>query len=115
MTKYSTCFRTLLTLSIVLAAVSASQAGLFGRWRTRYDAPACPPVAVSTPQSNIPAAGPTVYSVAKPVIDENAEGATVSVPANGSYVPATGVSTSTGWSTMPRSSVDFGKFPPYSN
>ncbi len=123
MTRYSMCLRTLLTLVIVLAGVSASQAGLFGRWRARYDSPACPPVAVSTTsQANTPAAsqptvstaGPTVYSVAKPVIGENADGAAAPAPAIRSYAPATGVS-SGGWSTMPRSSWDFGKFPPYSN
>ena len=71
------------------------------------------PVPVSTPsQATIPAAGqpmastagPTVYSVAKPVIGENAEGPTAPAPAARSYVPATGVSAGTGWSTMPRSS-----------
>ena len=127
MTRYPTCLRTLLALLIVLTGVSASEAGLFGRWRARYDYyyyPACPPVAGSAqPGPSVPAAGqptvsttgPTVYTVAKPVIGENAGGAAVSVPQSGSYVPTQGVSPGGTWSTTPRSSWDFGKFPPYSN
>ncbi|MGO9108680.1 MAG: hypothetical protein ACLP9L_05555, partial [Thermoguttaceae bacterium] len=116
--------RTLLTLLIVLTGVSVSNAGLFGRWRARYDYPARPAATVSTPQAaSVPAAGqptvstagPIVYTVAKPVVSENAGSAAVSVPQSGSYVPAQAVSPGTSWSTLPRSSWDFGKFPPYSN
>jgi hypothetical protein len=122
MTRFSTCFRTLLTLLIVLTGVSASQAGLFARWRTRYYYPTYSPAAVSTQQGTSaptvaqPTAsttGPTVYTVAKPVIGDNA-GAAPPAPSSATYVPATGVSTGS-WSTLPRNSWDFGKFPPYSN
>jgi len=123
MTRFSTLLRTLLTLLLVLTGVSASQAGLFGRWRARYDYPASPPATASTPQvSSVPAAaqpttptaGPTVYMVAKPVIGANAVSPTASVPA-ASYAPAPRVYSGTGWSVLPRSTSDFGKFPPYSN
>ena len=42
MAQYPACLRTLLTLLIVLTGVSASQAGLFGRWRTTYNYAALP-------------------------------------------------------------------------
>jgi len=106
---------------IVLTGISASEAGLFGRWRARYDSPACPPAAVSTAsapaavQPTVSTPGPTVYLAAKPVIGENAAGAAVSAPRTGTYMPTTAVSPGAGWSPMPRSSWDFGKFPPYSN
>jgi len=112
-----------LTLLIVLAGASASQAGLFGRWRTCYDYyPASPAATVSTPaQTNIPptgqpavsTAGPTTYTVAKPVIGENAAAAPVSVPRTGSYAPAPRAYSNGGWSINPRSSWDYGKFPPF--
>ncbi len=122
MARYSTCFRTLLAFAIVLTAVSASQAGLFARWRARYDYPAYAPAAVATqPATSVPAAqavvatpGPTVYKVAKPVVSENAAGTVAPAPQSGSYVPAAGTSSGT-YSTLPRSAWDFGKFPPYSN
>ncbi len=119
MTRSQTCLRTLLTLLIVLTGVSASQAGLFGRWRARYDYAPCPAATVSTPAAasvsttGQPATGPIVYTAAKPVIGENA-GAAAPAPTR-TYVPATGVSSGGTWSTLPRSSWDFGKYPPYSN
>ncbi len=123
MTSYATFLRSLLTLLLVLSGVSASQAGLFGRWRARRDYQTSPPAAVSTPPvTSLPAAaqpttstaGPTVYMVAKPVIGANAVSPTASVPA-ASYAPAPRVYSGTGWSVLPRSTSDFGKFPPYSN
>ena len=122
MTRYATCLRTLLTLSLVLTGISASQAG---RWYARngyYYYPACSAVTVSTPPAaNIPAAGqpmaatpaPTVYTVMKPVTGENAGNPAVIVPQSGSYVPAAPAYPSSGWSTTPRSSWDYGSFPPY--
>jgi hypothetical protein len=98
--------------------------GLFGRWHARYDYPACPPVTVSTTyepripaagQPSVPAAGPIVYTAAKPVVGENANGAAASIPQNGSYIPARSTFPGSGWNSTPRSSWDFGKFPPYSN
>ena len=124
MTRYPTCLRALFTLTIVLAGVSVSEAGLFGRWRARYDYPACPTATVSAPATaSVPAtgqpaaatAGPTVYTAMKPVIGENTGGAAVAVPASGSYVPAPAVYSGGAWSTTPRSSWDFGNFPPYSH
>ncbi len=122
MTRYSTCLRTLLTLLLVLTGVSASEAGLFGRWRARYDYyTPCPaaatltPAAASVSATGQPAAGPIVYTAAKPVIGENAAAATVPVPRNQTYVPVASGNSGTGWSTLPRSTWDFGKYPPYSN
>ncbi|MGA2255875.1 MAG: hypothetical protein ABSG53_14610 [Thermoguttaceae bacterium] len=124
MNRYPTCLRALLTLLIVLTGVSASQAGLFGRWRTGYYYPACAPATVATPaapsvpatgQPKVSTTGPTVYTAAKPVIGENAGGAATPVPQNRSYAPAPAVYSGSSWSTLPRSSWDFGKFPPYSN
>jgi len=123
MVRYSTSLRTLLTLSIVFAGVSASEAGLFGRWRACSDEPARPPAMVSTPrepaipaadQTKVSTTGPIVYTVAKPVVGENPDGA-LSVPRNRSNLPVRSTSPGTAWSTTPRSSWDFGKFPPYSN
>jgi hypothetical protein len=115
-----------LSLLIVLTAVSASQAGLFGRGRARYDNyyyPTCSQGTVSTQQASVPAAGqptastagPIVYTAAKPIIGENAAGAAVSVPQGNAYAPAPVAYPSAGWSTSPRSSWDFGSgsFPPY--
>ena len=119
MSRYSTSLQTLLALAIVLTAVSASQAGLFARWRARYDYPAYAPAAVATqPVASVPAegqpavttAGPTVYKVAKPVVES-----ATPAPQSGSYVPAAGSSSGSTYSTLPRSAWDFGKFPPYSN
>ena len=122
MTRYLTCLRTLLPLLIVLTAVSASEAGLFGRWRTRNDyyAPACPAVATS-PASSTPAAGqpmastagPKAYTAMKPVIGDNTDNTAGAAPQGGQYVPAQRVYSSPGWSATPRSSWDFGNFPPY--
>ena len=119
---------TLVALSIVLVAVSASEAGLFGRWRSNYTYyyyPAYQPAVVSVPPAaSQPAATaqpatqraqatkvPTVYTAAKPVIAETPAPAAVAVP-QASYAPASG-SYSGGWSVTPRTSWDYGTFPPY--
>ena len=124
MTRYSTCLRILLAQLIVLAGVSVSEAGLFGRWRVYYDYPTCAPATVSAPrdagtpaasQPAVSSAGPTVYTAMKPVIGPNAADAAPAVPQTRVYAPATGVAPSGSWSTTPRSSWDFGRFPPYSN
>ena len=120
MIRFATGFRALLTLSIVLTGVSASQAGLFavahtlllrsgGRFHAaRSSVPAAAQPAVSTN-------GPTVYTAAKPVIGETVGGAAASAPQSGTYCAGNKRFTGGGWSTLPRSSWDFGKFPPYSN
>ncbi len=124
MARYPTFLRSLLTLLIVLTGVSVSQAGLFGRWRARYNNPPPPPAATATTQQpSAPApvqpavakAGPTVYMAAMPVIDEKANGSAASFPATAAPAPAPCVNPGTAPSTLPRSSWDFGKFPPYSN
>jgi hypothetical protein len=51
--------------------------------------------------------------VDKPVIGQSPAAVAAPVPQT-TYVPAAGVS-SGGWSSTPRSSWDFGKFPPYSH
>jgi len=123
MTRYLLCLRTLLALCVVLAGVSASQAGLFGRWRACYDyTPASSPAAVSTPaQATIPPTGqpaasptrPLPYTAAKPIVGDNAAATAVSAPRTGTYAPAPRAYSSGGWSINPRSSWDYGKFPPY--
>jgi hypothetical protein len=124
MIRYSTCLRTLLTVLIVLAGLSSSEAGLFGRWRRRSEVSARPTATVATPsaaaispvgQPATSAAGPTVYTVAKPVVGETAASAAAPAAPAGSFVPASAVSPGATWSTLPRSSWDFGKYPPYSN
>ncbi len=124
MIRYSTCLRTLVTLLIVLAGFSTSEAGLFGRWRWRSEVPARTTVTVATPpaagisptgQPATSMAGPMVYTVAKPVVGEAAASAAASAAPAGSYVPASAGSSGATWSTLPRSSWDFGKYPPYSN
>ena len=125
MIRYSTCLRTLFTLLIVLAGFSTSEAGLFGRWRGRDVAPAPAAAAtVATPataaipptgKTAVPTAGPRTYTVAKPVISATPAGAAATAAPAAYYVPAQAVSPSTGWSTLPRSSWDFGKYPPYNN
>ena len=128
MTRYPICLRTVLTLLIVVSGVSASQAGLFGRWRNggdyNYYYSACPPAAVATPQASVPAAGQPaangpglVYQAAKPVIGENAAAARFRP---GSRLVCSGAvrtysNSGPPWSTQPRSAWDYGKFPPYSN
>jgi len=52
MSRYPICLRSLLTLLILMTGVSASEAGLFGRWRARNDYTyyvytPCQPTAVS--------------------------------------------------------------------
>jgi hypothetical protein len=51
--------------------------------------------------------------VAKPVIGETTTVAPAVQPRT--YAPAPAAYSSGGWSTLPRSSWDYGKFPPYSN
>ncbi len=138
MTRHPAYSWTLLTLSIVLTGVSASEAGQFGRWYARngyYYYPACPAAMATTPPApttpaagqptastpGTPAAGqpmastasPTVHTAMKPVMGENAGSAAVSTPQVRSYVPAAPVYPSSGWSVTPRSSWDYGSFPPY--
>ena len=124
MTRYATCLQIVLSLVIVLMGVSASQAGLFGRWRPRYDSAVYPPAVVPTPPApSVPAAGqptaskagPLVYTAAMPVVGENGGTRLPASLRNGAYVPAPPAYSGSGWSTLPRSSWDFGKFPPYSN
>ena len=123
MTRYLTCLRTILALLLVLTAVSASEAGLFGRWRNRTDyyyPPACPAVATS-PVSSTPAAGqptastagPKSYTAMKPVIGDNAGSTAATTLPSVQYVPAPSAYPRSGWSATPRSSWDFGSFPPY--
>jgi len=124
MNRYSTCLRIVLTLLLVLSGVSASHAGLFGRWRARYDSqpyvPAAAPSgspAPSAPAVGKPAAsttGPVVYTVAKPIAGKDSGVVAPSVPQTRPYYAPT-VNSGTSWSTIPRSAWDFGKFPPYSN
>ncbi len=149
MTRYPTCLRILLTLSIVLIAVSVSEAGPFGRracydygYYSYYYYPACSTVSVTyptvttypavtvttssvpsipTPAAGQPMASPPAYTVMKPVIDDSAVSPAlaapqpVAIPQSGSYAPAAGSYSypSGGYSTTPRSSWDFGRFPPY--
>ncbi len=112
MNRYASfSLRALLGLSIVLTLVATSQAGLFRQWRTGYTyyyyPTYAPPAVTPAPataiapaaQAAVVRAAPTVYTVAKPV---------VSAPAASTY-------SSGGWSVAPRSSWDFGGFPPYSH
>ena len=73
---------------IVLIVGSASEAGLFRRTR---------------------AAAPVRYETATPVVRQ------VSTTVSRPEVPATPCVPEPGWSTMPRSAADFGRWPPYSN
>jgi hypothetical protein len=126
MTSRSMCLRTLLTLVVVLTGVSISQAGPFGRWRARYDYyPVCPTATYATPagpsvsaagQPAMAPTGPIPYTAAKPVIGENAGNVVAPAPQVQYYAPAvTPGYSGSGWSTIPRSTWDFGKFPPYSH
>lgn len=133
MIRYLTYLRIALTLSIVLIGVSASQADQYGSWYScngyYYYYPACSTVTVSTPTvQSIPAVNqpmastvsPPAYTVMKPVINDNAA---VTIPQSQSYVvpqsqfyaPASNSYSypSSGSNATPRSSWDFGKFPPY--
>ena len=136
MTRYPTCVRALVTLSILLTGVSASEAAVFGRWRDcndyyySYYYPACSQVTVSTPlpaagqpavstplpvagQPAVSTAGPAPHTAMMPVIGENAGSTVAPIPQSGFYVPAQRAYPSSGWSTTPRSSWDYGSFPPY--
>jgi hypothetical protein len=125
MTSCSMCLRTLLTLVLVLTGISVSQAGLFGRWRAQYDYPACPAATYATPagpsvsavgQPAMAPTGPIPYTAAKPVIGENAGNVVAPAPQTQYYAPAVTPSYSgSGSSTIPRSTWDFGRFPPYSH
>jgi len=139
MARYSICLMFLLTPSLVLTGVPASEAGWYGcngYYYTTYDyCPTCPTVTYSAPvatpaapaptapaptagQSAAAPAGPMVYSAMKPMIGQSA-GATISVPQSmpvQTYAPAPACYRSGGYSypsTTPRSSWDFGRFPPY--
>ena len=124
MSRYPICLRSLLTLLILMTGVSASEAGLFGRWRARNDYTyyvytPCQPTAVSMSaaagQPVTSTAGPIVYTAAKPVISDNGGSQTIPVvpaPQYNNYVPA--APSGSGWSTLPRGTQDFGKYPPYS-
>jgi len=108
------CFRSLLTLLIVLAGVSICEAGIFGRYRARY----CPAPSSSqsvsapaAPAQSQPGTSATVYTVNKPVSAAAGE----KTPSRVERASAPVVPSNAGWSTLPRSSWDFGKFPPYSN
>ena len=127
MTRHSIRVWPLLALLIVVVGVSTSQAQCWTGYYypTYYYYPSCCSGMVSTQpaattatstagQPIVATAGPTVYTAAKPVTTENAVPMAAPVPQSGYYAPASGYS-SGGFSVTPRSSWDFGKFPPYSH
>jgi hypothetical protein len=103
---------------ILLAASSASDAGWFrGGGRCYYD-PAYPtPYAATSPAPAPTAApassGPVVRQANKPAI--GVEALLGAPPAATNYAPkcVPGTMSGGGWSVIPRSSSDFGRFPPY--
>jgi hypothetical protein len=106
-------------LMILLVAASSSEAGLFRRVfaepvRSQAAAPVSHPAITpaSTP-TVAPAVNPPILPVSNPVVVPASD--PVASPAAGNYYYSAPClpSSSSGWSNMPRSSWDFGKFPPY--
>jgi hypothetical protein len=108
---------------VLLADTSASQAGWFrGGGRCYYytvdstytaatsSAPTATPAPTAAPTPMVAAAptGPVVHQANMPVI--GMESAPVAAPAT-IYAPST--APGGGWSVTPRSSWDFGRFPPF--
>jgi len=121
MTRYCVYCSALLALSLLLADAGASQAGIFGRWRARYDYQPRPAAATTTAQpapvanpATAAPAGPIAYSAAKPITAAAPTPSVVAPQSTGVYVPQTGTANGAAWSVAPRSSWDFGSFPPYS-
>ena len=114
MCRSGKCFQSLLTLVIVLASVSICEAGVFGRWRIsditmrKFSAVRC-----GTGCSGPGSAGDIRDCVHGQQTCERGgwrKNTSRAEPTFVKVVPCDG-----GWSTMPRSSWDFGKLPPYSN
>ncbi len=98
---------------IVLAGCSISQAGLFRRgYVNYYYYPACPTVVVAAPAQTVTAMpSPGAQTVYMPVEQPSAAPAATYVPAEVPQYQYQGGGGGIG--NMPRSSWDFGKFPPY--
>jgi hypothetical protein len=105
----------------LLAGSSASEAGWFrGRGRcysypaesTGYAATSALPSAAPAPAAAAATSGPVVYQANRPVVAVETSPAELPAAANYSprYAPR---ATSGGSSVMPRSSWDFGSFPPF--
>jgi hypothetical protein len=102
----------LVAMLMVLIGVSVSEAGIFRRayvWQPVCVQPAPYPVATAP----APAAAEATHTVYKPIVPDSAVPAaepTISTrPAPQYYGPAQ----SGGWNTAPRSSWDFGRYPPF--
>ncbi len=107
--------RVLAAVLIVLLGATVGEAGLFRRAYVWYPAcvqPAPAPVAAAPAPAPAPAAG--THTVYKPIVPESAVPAAQPAPAISSPAPQYyGPVQSGGWSISPRSSWDFGRYPPY--
>jgi hypothetical protein len=123
MRAYLACTRVVLTIAIALMFVSSSEAGLFRRsriaGRTSYQIVSAAPTqsvtsaTVTSPQT----ASPTIISVSNEVVVPASGGATSGAATSGDAPPAMYPSggNAGGWSVLPRSFSDYGKFPPYNH
>ena len=118
MRVYQVCTKLFVAAAILSAASSASEAGWFrGSARyysypadsTCYAATSPAPSAAPTQTAASTTAGPVVHQAHKPVI--GAEPMPATLPAATSDAPR--AMSGSGWSVTPRSSWDFGRFPPY--
>jgi hypothetical protein len=128
------CARVVVAIAIALMFASSSEAGRFARgrfacWSYWYVTPSqhvnAAPTAVASPQAGSPqATGPTIAAVSHEVVAPAPATATsataVPTEAGGDMTVPYGQQffqpssqNSGGWSVLPRSGSDYGKFPPY--